>query len=51
VQPRLGYEWTSLRGPIARLDAVLVAADTGIIDNLTKAMTAASTEINEALKK
>lgn len=40
-----------LRGPIARLDAVFAAAETGVIDNLTKAMTTASKEINEALKK
>jgi len=40
-----------LQGPISRLDAVFAAADTGVIDNLTKAMTAASKEINEALKK
>lgn len=40
-----------LQGPIARLDALFTAADTGAIDNLTKAMTAASKEINEALKK
>lgn len=40
-----------LRGPIARLDAVFAAAETGQIDNLTKAMIAASKEINEALKK
>lgn len=40
-----------LRGPIARLDKVFAAADTGQLDNLTKAMLAASKEINEALKK
>lgn len=40
-----------LQGPISRLDAVFAAADTGVIDNLTKAMTSASKEINEALKK
>lgn len=40
-----------LRGPIDRLDAVFAAADTGKIDNLTKAMIVASKEINEALKK
>lgn len=40
-----------LQGPIARLDAVFAAADTGVLDNLTKAMTAATKEINEALKK
>jgi hypothetical protein len=40
-----------LREPIARLDAVFAAADTGKIENLTKAMTEASKEINAALKK
>jgi hypothetical protein len=40
-----------LRGPIGRLDAVFAAAETGQIDNLTKAMLTASKEINEALKK
>lgn len=40
-----------LRGPIARLDAVFAAAETGQLDHLTKAMLAASKEINEALKK
>jgi hypothetical protein len=40
-----------LQGPISRLDAVFAAAETGVIENLTKAMTAASKEINEALKK
>lgn len=40
-----------LQDPITRLDAVFTAADTGVIDNLTKAMTAASKEINEAIKK
>lgn len=40
-----------LRGPIARLDAVFAAADTGQLDNLTKAMVVASKEINDALKK
>ena len=40
-----------LRGPIARLDAVFAAADTGQLENLTKAMIVASKEINEALKK
>ena len=40
-----------LRGPIERIDALFEAADTGVIDNLTKAMTAASKEINDALKK
>src|SRR5262245_58118309 len=40
-----------LRGPIARLDAVFAAAETGQIENLTRAMLVASKEINEALKK
>lgn len=40
-----------LSGPVSRLDALFTAAETGQIDNLTKAMTAASKEINEALKK
>lgn len=40
-----------LQGPIARMDAVFAAADTGNIDNLTKAMLVASKDINEALKK
>src|SRR5262245_61946114 len=40
-----------LKGPIARLDAIFAAAETGQIDNLTKAMLAASKEINQALKK
>jgi hypothetical protein len=40
-----------LRGPITRLDAVFAAAETGQIENLTKAMLIAGKEINEALKK
>lgn len=40
-----------LQGPITRLDAVFAAADTGVLDNLTKAMTVASKEINEGLRK
>jgi hypothetical protein len=40
-----------LRGPIARIDAVFAAAETGQINDLTKAMSAASKEINDALKK
>ncbi len=40
-----------LNGPLARMDAVFQAAETGQLDNLTKAMAAASKEINEALKK
>ncbi|MDX1947588.1 MAG: hypothetical protein SFU86_19470 [Pirellulaceae bacterium] len=40
-----------LRGPLDRIDAVFAAADTGKLDELSKAMKAASVEINEALKK
>jgi hypothetical protein len=40
-----------LSDPIARLVAVFAAAETGVIENLTKAMLVASKEINEALKK
>jgi hypothetical protein len=40
-----------LRGPIARLDVVFAAGESGQLDHLTKAMTAASKEINAALKK
>lgn len=40
-----------LRDPIQRLDALFAAAETGQIDNLTKAMLVASKEVNEALKK
>ena len=40
-----------LHGPITRLDAVFAAAETGQIENLTKAMLVAGKEINEALKK
>lgn len=40
-----------LAGPIARLDAVFAAAETGQLDNLTKAMTVAGKEINGAMKK
>ena len=40
-----------LKDPVARLDAVFAAAETGQLDNLTKAMAAASKEINAALKK
>lgn len=40
-----------LRSPIARLEAVFAAAETGRLENLTKAMLIASKEINEALKK
>lgn len=40
-----------LQGPISRLDAVFAAAETGVIENLTKAMTIAGKEINAALEK
>lgn len=40
-----------LKGPLGRMDAVFQAAETGQLDNLTRAMAAASKEINEALKK
>jgi hypothetical protein len=40
-----------LQGPLARIDAVFQAAETGKLDNLTKAMRTAAGEINEALKK
>lgn len=40
-----------LQGPVTRLDAVFAAADAGVLDDLTKAMLAASKEINEALRK
>lgn len=40
-----------LKGPLSRLDAVFNAAETGRLDDLSKAMRAASSEINEALKK
>jgi hypothetical protein len=40
-----------LQGPLSRMDAVFAAADTGVLDNLTKAMQQAAQEINEALKK
>ena len=39
-----------LKGPISRLDAVFAAGDSGQIDKLTRAMLAASKEINEAIK-
>jgi len=55
LRTKKGDELTSLqdklRGPIGRLDAVFAAAETGQIENLTKAMLAASKEINDALKK
>ena len=41
----------NLRGPLARLDAVFEAADTGQLDHLTKAMRTATAEINDALRK
>jgi hypothetical protein len=40
-----------LQGPLARLDALFQAAETGQLDELTKAMRVAATEINAALKK
>lgn len=40
-----------LQGPLARLDAVFKAAETGQLDNLTAAMRTAANDINEALKK
>jgi hypothetical protein len=40
-----------LQGPLSRMDAVFAAADSGVLDNLTKAMMTASQEINEAMKK
>lgn len=40
-----------LRGPLARMDAVFEAAETAVLGNLSKAMTQASKEIAEALKK
>lgn len=40
-----------LREPLARIDAVFQAAETGRLEELTKAMLAASKEINDALKK
>jgi hypothetical protein len=42
---------TKLQGPLSRMDAVFKAADTGVLDNLTKAMLTASQEINDAMKK
>ena len=40
-----------LQGPLARLEAVFQAAETAKLGELTSAMTKASKEINEALKK
>lgn len=40
-----------LKGPLSRLDALTAAADTGKLDELSKAMRAATLEINQALKK
>jgi len=52
---RQGDELTSLqaklKGPLGRIDAVFAAAETGKLDELSKAMKDASVEINEALKK
>lgn len=39
-----------LKEPLARIDAVFAAAETGVLDNLTKAMATAAQEINAALK-
>lgn len=39
-----------LQGPLARMDAVFAAAETGVLDHLTKAMAAAAKEINDAMK-
>lgn len=40
-----------LQGPLARMDALFQAAETGQLNELTKAMQVAAKEINEALKK
>lgn len=40
-----------LKGPLGRMDAVFKAAETGVLNNLTKAMADSSKEINAALKK
>jgi hypothetical protein len=40
-----------LKTPLARLDAVFNAAESGRLDDLTKAMRVATAEINAALKK
>jgi len=40
-----------LQGPLARVEALFAAAETGQLDELTKAMKTASVEINAALKK
>ena len=40
-----------LKGPLARMEAVFEAAETGKLDDLSKAMMQATKEINEALKK
>lgn len=40
-----------LKGPLSRLDVVVQAAESGRLDDLSKAMKAASVEINAALKK
>ncbi len=39
-----------LKKPLANLDAVFAAAETGMLDNLTKAMATATKEINDAMK-
>lgn len=40
-----------LRDPLARLDAVFAAAETGVLDNLSKAMGTASKDIDAAIKE
>jgi len=40
-----------LKGPLSRMNLVFEAAETGKLDELSKAMKAASVEINDALKK
>lgn len=40
-----------LQVPLARMNAVFAAAETGELDNLTKAMAAATKEINEAIRE
>src|SRR5262245_24191210 len=40
-----------LQGPLSRMDALFKAAETGQLDELTKAMRQATNEINAALKK
>lgn len=40
-----------LKGPLARMNLVFEAAETGQLENLTNAMKTATQEINAALKK